>query len=140
VTTGCTVGSPRPDGTSLLDCSGFQVDRAPRWTLSGGYTHTFTLDSGATLAFNPTIQWVDSRWGSAEFTPIERLPGYTIGNVDLTFTSVDERWTLGAYVRNVGNTMAQISAAVSPFTPNYLGVLVLPPRTYGARLTYKFGS
>lgn len=118
------------------DYTGFRMPRAPRWTIAGGYSHSFHFDSGAKL-----VAGVRSYFQSGTFLMFQQLPGscqssYTRTDLDLTFTSADERWTLGAYVQNLEDSVIASNAVAGPGSIAALDLR--PPRMYGLRLGARF--
>ena len=137
--TGCEVG-PSAQGPAqvTLDCSGFQLARAPLWSAQASLEHHFNLPNNADLVASANAQFTSPRWGSVDFTPNTRFPASTTGNFDLTYTPDRGRWSLSAFVRNVGDKRVATTASQNLFQPNMAYLIVNPPRTYGGRITVNF--
>ena len=139
--TPCPAGAPHLVGglpVVTVDCSGYQLARAPLWTGSTSWQHEFPLPSGARLIANASARFASSRWGTIDFTPYERLPAYAQGNVDLSYESPDRRWIVGAYVHNLSNVAVASDAVQQGFAPPQLYYTLNSPRTFGGRVTVNF--
>jgi iron complex outermembrane receptor protein len=141
--TGCQVGTPFPGpvfGTELvtIDCSGFELPRAQEWVASFGYDHTFRLGNGATLNAALSGQYGSERWLGFEFVPTQRADAYEVFDVDLTYAAPDGRWSLAAFVHNIGDEAVYSGGSVQGFAPPLVYATIGPPRTYGVTLNYRF--
>lgn len=139
--TGCPVGTPYAGslfGTQLInvDCSGFGLPRAPRWTGSFGWDHALTFASGANLVLGVSGQYVGKRWLGFEFVANQRASSYTTLDVDLTWMSANDSWSVAGYVRNLTDKAAYTGGAVQGFAPPLVYATIAAPRTYGLRLRY----
>lgn len=146
---GCLVGPVVGIGQTV-DCSGKQLVRAPTWTGTAAYTHTFDLGSYGKLDASLSTQFATASWMSAGFTKPERQRDYAIGDVDLTYKP-SRTWVLSAYVHNISNAavanQAFVNAFVSSANPLLPGTgperaatfeTLRPPRTFGVRVRYNF--
>jgi len=120
-------------GTSL---SGERMQNAPRFTLNGNYTHTFELESGATIVAHAEARHESGQWVDYRQTDGSYQKGFIRASADITYTSPDDRYTLGAFIRNITNNAALL-VANNNLGPYQLGT-PYPPRTYGVRATAKF--
>lgn len=153
--TGCETSLANPGGpvdpgqTTILDCSGFQLVRAPTWSGTAGYDHTFELAGGAKIVAGARTQFASSSFLSIDFLPTAKQGSYATFDADLSYTTSDGRLTVTGYVRNITKeavrTQAFVSTFVAPFPINPLAGpdgLVLtgirPPRTFGARASFSF--
>lgn len=125
----------------ILGTSNFRnadFPNTPKWTVKGGYSHQFTLGSGATLT--PRI---DGRYLSAQ-TVYPRAPGdsaaqfaestqnaYFSGDLFLSFSPASDRWGVTAYLKNFTDKAIKQS--------DFFGyVQIAAPRTIGATFNVKF--
>lgn len=76
-------------------------------------------------------QWVDYRLSPGSF-----VKGFWREGADLTYHAEGDKWTIGAYLRNISNN-GSAATAVAGLGPYTLAV-PLPPRTYGVRVSAKF--
>jgi iron complex outermembrane receptor protein len=144
--TGCAVG-PLVAGEQTVDCSGLSLIRAPLWSGTAGYSHTFQLGGKGSLQASAEVQFASASYLSIDFLDAGKQEAYAIGNFDLTYRSEDKRWTVSAYVRNIWNQQVfnQVfrSNFVSPNNPladpdGLFLATARPPRTFGGRIRYNF--
>lgn len=136
-TTGCKVTNLDPVDVSV-NCAGQPLVRAPEWSGTLGYTHSFDLSSGGSIAFS-----VRTKLSTGYYTSSDYLsgPGYQSSfsdtSIDLTFTG-PKHWVLTGYVKNVENNAVSVGSFENGFVPGVFYNTLMPPRTYGARATYNF--
>lgn len=144
--TGCSV-SPMVNGFQTVDCSGKQLIRAPTWTGTVAYRHTFDLGEHGRLTASADTQFSSSSYLSIDFLKSVQQRAYAVGNFDLTYAPPAGRWTLTAFVHNVSNEVVMTQTFRSPFVspanplanPDGLVLAsVRPPRTIGARIRFDF--
>jgi len=116
------------------------MPRAPKWSGAATYAHTFDLPQGDTIVLDGTMQFASRRWLGFDYVEPEDVGGYATFDVNLTYTSPDEDWSVAAFVRNIGNEAYYTGAGVHAFAPPLTYATIAPPRTYGVRLRYNFGK
>lgn len=141
--TGCPVGQPFPGaqfGTELItvDCSGFELPRAQEWVASLDYDHTFNLANGASLNAAAGAKYGSERWLGFEFVEPQRADAYEIFDFDLTYLDAGGRWSIAAFVHNIGDEAVYTGGSVQGFAPPLVYATIGPPRTYGATFRYSF--
>lgn len=139
--TGCAVTG------STVDCSGKPLMRAPLWSGTAGYAHTFDLADGAEVRASFETQFSSSYYLTTDFLPAGQQKSFAIGNFDLSFTSANRRLVISAFVHNVWNELVYTQAIRSPFisSANTLAdpqglftATVRPPRTFGGSIRANF--
>lgn len=142
--TGCSVGPVR-NGNQTVDCSGKQLVRAPTWSGTAGYSHTFDLASGASIEASGQVEFASSSYLSIDFLENAKQSAYAIGNFDLTYTPEGKRWSVSAYVHNVAEQAVYTQSFRSPFISANNPVAgglnlasIRAPRTFGGRVRYNF--
>jgi iron complex outermembrane recepter protein len=120
-----------------VTCDGKPGYNAPKWSVNLGIEQTFRLGEYKLIATG------DARYRSNRVTGFEQLPQQNSGSnttydATLTFTPDDEQWAITGYIRNISNVavpvLTQYNGSVGgPIVTNYA-----PPRTYGARASFKF--
>lgn len=141
---GCPVGAAAPGsvfGTQMIsiDCSGFRLPRAPQWSGSASYRHSFTLPQGDQFVVDMTSMFASARQLGYELVPTQRASGYATFDADLTYRARDDRWSIGGFVHNITRRAVYTGGAVQAFAPPLVYATIAPPRTYGLRLRYDFG-
>jgi iron complex outermembrane receptor protein len=125
------------------DCGGQELPRTPRWSGSVAYEHIFSVGEGE-LVFGADARMASYRWLDVSYTPNSKAPGYTVLNAQLTYNAPGGRWSVNVYGANLSNaavyTFGLPHTVVAPNGSPYLIATVAPPRTFGARLRYNFGT
>ena len=139
--TGCrvtTAGLPAPTlGTDTIDCSGFELPHAPKWSGSAGYEHRLVLGNLGTIVAAADAQFASARWLTVDFVSNGRDGAYVRGNAALTYHSANERWSFGGWVRNIGDA-AVYTGGFPSLAPGVIFASIEPPRSFGVRLTVRF--
>ncbi|TRO94305.1 TonB-dependent receptor [Glycocaulis profundi] len=112
---------------------------APKWT--GYFGLTWRTDvMGGDLAVTPSVSFRSS-YNQFEFpNPLLDQNGYTLVDLSALWTSPDQRWTVGAFGRNLTDEEYRIGGY------NFLGAqfddsvsaFYGPPRTFTVQLGYRF--
>jgi iron complex outermembrane receptor protein len=123
-----------PDGSNY---NGFQLQYAPTWTVSAGYSHDFALAGGYLRAK------VGTRYESAFFADFNHTPGgrqqpYMKSDASLTYHPDNAKWSLGIWIKNIENEpviAATAGGSNIPFNPLAASSFLEAPRTFGLRAT-----
>ena len=118
------------------DFSGLQLQFAPDWTISAGYYHDFHLSKGYVRA-NVDTRYESSFWGDFRHSIGTRQKAYIMSNASLTYYADDDRWSIGAWIKNIENEPVQ-GAVGAGGVPGPAIVYLMPPRTYGLRATFSY--
>jgi len=145
LSTGCDVSAPFPGSSfgteaATLDCSGFGMPRAPKWSGAASYARTFDLGRGDTVVLDGSMQFASSRWLGFDYVEPQRAGAYATFDASLTYNAPDRNWSVAAYVRNIGEKAVYTGAGVHGFAPPLTYATIAPPRTFGVRLRYNFGN
>lgn len=122
-------------GLPQRDFGGYPLQYAPEWTVSAGYQHDFPVASGNLRARIET-RYEDSFWGTFAQNRGTEQEAYFKTDASVTYYSADDRWSLGLWVRNIEDE-AVLAATTTGQTGPYGDAFIEPPRTYGARFTFK---
>lgn len=145
--TQCAVGAIDGAGRQAVDCSGKPLLRAPRWSGNVSYSHTFNFANGANLVASGDVQFASQSELAINFLNSTRQDAYAMGNLDLTYTSSNGRWSISAFARNIWNEKVLNQAFRYPFVnagnplANPEGVVFATaraPRTFGGRVRVNF--
>ena len=150
---GCVLGAASPltltpnpiDTQQTVDCSGKQLVKAPEWSGSAGYEHTFGLASGQLVA-GVNATFATREYLTTDFIKSAQDNGYALVNADLTYHAPNDRWSIGAWGRNLTNEAVYSGGFRYPFSravaaggdPTLGYMNIRPPRTYGLRASYGF--
>jgi iron complex outermembrane receptor protein len=134
------VNSYYGNGFAPVNVSGNYLDNAPPYTVRLGLAYDVPLpgDAGRVL-----LKAEDAYQGRVYFTEFNNAdatqPGYGLINASAGWESFDKHWSATAWVRNAADKFALANDIIS--APLYANVRVgtlMPPRTYGLTLGYKF--
>ncbi|MEM1190429.1 MAG: TonB-dependent receptor [Pseudomonadota bacterium] len=131
-----TPGGPSPE--LRIDCSGFEMTKAPDLTFFAEYIHTFDLGASGELDARVTAAYTDGRWLTANFLPEQRVDEFTFWNASLAYRPRNQKFTAIAYVDNLTEEESFQVSLNHTQVPQLVGLQPGPPRTYGLRLTYNF--
>ena len=120
-----------PGAPFFFNISGTVQPHSPKFSGRVSYTHIFNFSSGATLsiggdAFYSTGYWVNPV-EDASFYGYQ--PAYWLENVQATFTSADEHFSLTAFARNLSDYA--VKESVLPATS------ISAPLTFGLTAGFK---
>ena len=124
-----------PTRSFTIDCSGKPALNAPKWTVNLGVQQTIDLGDFELIAA------LDGRYRSDRVIGFGYLPTGHSGeditlDASLSLVPFDRGFTATLFIRNLTNetmrSLYQVGAA------NVASVTLEPPRTYGARVGYKF--
>nr|CAA51368.1 hypothetical protein [Sphingomonas sp.] len=88
-------------GFATVDCSGFPLVRSPKWSGSAGFTQSFDMANGGTVALGGDLSFASSAYLFTEFLPIQKQGSYANLSASLTYTAAGDRWFISGYVRNI---------------------------------------
>ncbi len=129
------LGTP---GTSYtVDCSGKTPPNAPEWSISAGLQQNIPLPGGATLVGGARVKYQTEVLTGLEFLPVQYQDAYSIWDFDLTYSSRDERFSIGAYVNNAFDKTVVAFSFPTPLSGFATGILKAP-LTYGGRIGVRF--
>lgn len=137
ISTGCSIGTNRP-GSVRLDCAGFPLSHAPKWSGSADAEHRFGLPGDASLTTDISAQYSSSYYIADDFTPVEHRNGYVTANASVTYRPSSQHWSLTGFVQNFTNKAVYTSGTQTPLSAPLTAANINPPRTYGVRLRYNF--
>jgi len=119
-----------------VDWSGRRLDKAPTQTLNLGYTHYFTLESGANLSAYAGTKFSSRYYLSNPATATQFYqPSYNKSDAHLTYASADDRYEVQVFVRNIEdrNVMTNYQASGGKDA-----MYLAEPRIFGVRGTFRF--
>jgi iron complex outermembrane receptor protein len=127
---------PNPAGGNIrianFDATGNDTVNTPDWTLTLTGSYSVPLSTGS-LTFDLTYLHSDDVTYTVDGADVQ--DAYDVVNARAGFKSMDERWGIALYARNL--TDEQYLASVSRSTLGDLMTLS-PPRTYGVELSYRW--
>jgi iron complex outermembrane recepter protein len=118
-----------------ISFAGRQLDQAPKYTASAGYTHTFPLGNGGKVEAGVRTRlsaeyYLQDLNNLAQF----RQPSFTKTGATLTYKAANDLFFVQGFVQNLENNITIASAASGLGTT----ATIEEPRTYGIRAGFKF--
>lgn len=121
--------------TIYRSLAGNYLPLAPVFSGRASYEHDFALPGGGKITPSVGVYY-QSRTFLREFNlAADRVPGFSKTDLDLRYANAADTLTLSLYVQNVEDNI--VRTAAFPLAGVYLSYYA-PPRTYGAKLQYKF--
>lgn len=118
------------------DFSGNRLQQAPRWTLGGGISQDFVMGA-STLTFRAQTRYQSKSYFTFLNRASEQQKAYTKTDVTVTYAHEDWPVTISLFGRNLENSRILTTSEEAGYAGGYL-VQYAAPRTYGARLAFKF--
>jgi len=130
--------APCPTDPGLVDLSGKRLPNAPKASFGGGFNWDIPIGD-AKLSINGDAKW-QSKVYFSEFNNSDGEQGsYLMLNTGATYHAPGDRWTVGAWVKNLTNKFIIANNIIAAATYAYPRVgSLMPPRTYGATVGIKF--
>jgi iron complex outermembrane receptor protein len=110
------------------------------WTGSLDYAHDFNLAGGSSIRFDVGVKFATARWLNIDFVPAERDGAYRVFDADIDYVPASGKWQVGVFGRNLGNEIYYSGGLQQSFVGGLFAANIAPPRTYGARASYRFGE
>lgn len=124
--------------SGLVSVYGYQLPYAPTATLRGSWAHTFRLADDQRIVAQANVLYSSNYWQSFTHDLYTNQPAYTKTDASLTYHARDDRWSIGAFVRNIENKAVIVGSSKSQ-GPGLTGAPYLQaPRTYGVTLGANF--
>ena len=137
--TGCaTTPSATPTGAPFtIDCAGFPLFNAPKWTVNFGVQQRFALGETLALVVDADTQYRSSRYTNFTLTPQDLQGATWVSNLQASLIVDEGRWLVTAFVRNLENNRYQTFATQVPGSNLYVSINA-QPRTFGLRASTRF--
>ncbi|MFX0557799.1 TonB-dependent receptor [Maribacter sp. CXY002] len=126
-------GSPSVE----VNLAGNVPPQAPKWTLIGGYNHTFELGKGTLDA------GINSMFKSEYYLQVfnynmDRQESYSKTDVNIKYTSANKKWELGAFVNNLEDNRILTYASFIGGGIDLYNFAFGAPRLIGVRTSFNF--
>ena len=120
---------------ATYNATGNFLPYAPEFSAQVRYEHQIPLQNGGSITPKAAVYWQSRSFLRPVNLPIDRVPAYTKTDLTLSYNDPTGRFTLDGFVHNLENRTVRNGGFV--FIGAYSSSFDLP-RTYGARLSYKF--
>ena len=124
-------------GPGQPNLAGLQLVYSPDWTANLSYDHRFPLSGGAALDARISTYLSSSYWGTFDHTANAFQDDYSRTDASLTFRAKDNRFSVGAWIKNLENRAIKSAITTSGYPAPYSGVTGFEaPRTYGVSVGF----
>lgn len=133
--TSCPTAGFTGSGAYNVNCSGKRPVNAPEWTLNLGVEQHVPVSFGE-FTVNAKAHYQTATLIGMEFAPVETQSEYWLADAQINFSPKSSGLSLGLYMNNIFDKTLISQAFPTPGT-NFYATTLRPPRTFGARLSYK---
>jgi iron complex outermembrane recepter protein len=116
--------------------AGRQLDQAPKYTASAGYSHTFQLGNGGKVEAGVRTR-LSAEYYLQDLNNLSqfRQPSFTKTGATLTYKASEDRFFVQGFVQNIENNITLAAASSGNLGSS---ATIEEPRTYGIRAGFKF--
>lgn len=132
-------------GQFVQNCSNRTLQRAPRWSGNGRYSHRFDMANGGNITASGIFKFQSGQFLALNYlSPNYYQKAFETYDADLTYNAPNNGWSLQFYVRNLTDKAVYFSASnqssITPTSGTTRGSVAAigAPRTFGTRLQIKF--
>lgn len=127
------------EGGVTTNLEGNELLNSPEWTVSLGAQYTHYFDNGMSLTGRVDYYWQDSFYATTFNRAQDRVDSYGLINAQVTLSSMDDRWYLRGFVRNLRDKDA-LSGTYSTDGSSglFTNAFLVEPRLYGATVGMRF--
>lgn len=125
------------EGSGNRSLAGRRLTQSPKWSLAGGYEHVFDMEDGGKITPRVQFQYRTESYLTFYNRPNDRQDAYSLVDASLVYTAPEEKWSVQAFVRNIGDTVV-LTAADQGGPYGSLRYQFGAPRTFGIRVQADF--
>jgi iron complex outermembrane receptor protein len=137
---------PTYDQRYLVNCTGSPLLRAPRWSGTAGISQTVPLANDARVVLSASGNFRTSMWTSQQYLFEQKVPGVAMFDGSIGYHLPGDSLVIEAWIRNATNRVvltspgpdlnaANLGSGTALWSSN-----VMPPRTFGVRVSARFGN
>jgi iron complex outermembrane receptor protein len=101
--------------------------------------YTQPVGSAGDLVFNVDYRYQDKMYSAPHNRPTDTIPSYDLWNARVAYMTSSDRWSVAAWIRNIGDEEYIINRNTASIT-NIDRVVWGTPRLYGVNFTYNLGE
>ena len=139
---GLSLNNPAIAGTLTgvpVSLKGRRLSLVSPGSISFGAQYTQPLDGGFALVGHFDWYWQAAMFGQIFNDPVDRIPAYGMGDVQLTLLAPEKNWQIQGFVRNIFNSNNQTGEYLAAPTQGlFAGAFYGDPRTYGIAASVAF--
>ncbi len=122
---------------AVVNLKGNTPIQAPKWTLIGGYDHTFALGSGS-LNVGIQTMFKSEYYVSAYNFAMDKQKAFTKTDFNVTYTTGKGNWEIGAFAQNLEDTRVINFTGFTGGGINIYNWVFGSPRLMGLQVNYHF--
>ncbi len=128
-----------PTGQEPANFNGNDLNFAPEWKAFVGVQYTQPVGSAGDVVFNVDYSYQDKMYSDPHNRPTDTIPSYDLWNARVAYMTSSDRWSVAAWIRNIGDEEYIINRNTASIT-NIDRVVWGTPRLYGVNFTYNLGE
>jgi iron complex outermembrane receptor protein len=129
---------PPLDGGPQATIEGNEIPNAPAYTFNGRVRYQWPVGSTLAMAAQTDFHVVDEHYLEPNNRDYLSEDGYFIANARLSLLSQDERWSVSAWVKNLGDEEYRTAAQDLALSLGFSEIVVGIPTTWGLEFEYRF--
>lgn len=122
---------------AVVNLKGNTPIQAPKWTMIGGYDHTFELGSGS-LNVGIQTMFKSEYYLAAYNLAMDKQKAFTKTDLNITYSTKSGNWDIGAFAQNLENTRVINFSGFTGGTINLYNWVFGSPRLMGLQVNYHF--
>jgi iron complex outermembrane receptor protein len=129
---------PPLDGGPQTTIKGNEIPNAPSYTANGRIRYQWPVGATLALAAQTDFHVVDEHFLEPNNRDYLAEDGYFIANARLSLLSLDDRWSVSAWVKNLNDEEYRTAAQDLAFALGFSEIVVGIPTTWGLEFEYRF--
>jgi iron complex outermembrane receptor protein len=129
---------PPLDGGAEATIEGNEIPNAPSVSFNGRIRYQWPVTGALAAAIQTDFNYVDEHFLEPNNREYLAEDGYFIANARLSLLSQDERWTVSAWVKNIGDEEYRTAAQDLALSLGFSEIVVGVPTTWGVEFEYRF--
>jgi iron complex outermembrane receptor protein len=129
---------PPLDGGPETTIEGNEIPNAPSVSFSGRARYQWPVSGTLAAAIQTDFNYVDEHFLEPNNREYLSEDGYFVANARLSLLSQDERWSVSAWVKNLGDEEYRTAAQDLALSLGFSEIVVGVPTTWGLEFEYRF--
>jgi iron complex outermembrane receptor protein len=129
---------PPLDGGPETTIEGNEIPNAPSVSFSGRARYQWPVSGTLAAAIQTDFSYVDEHFLEPNNREYLSEDGYFVANARLSLLSQDERWSVSAWVKNLGDEEYRTAAQDLALSLGFSEIVVGVPTTWGLEFEYRF--
>ena len=129
---------PPLDGGPETTIKGNEIPNAPSYSANGRIRYQWPVSAALAMAAQTDFNYVDKHYLEPNNREYLAEDGYFVANARLSLLSQDNRWSVSAWVKNLGDEEYRTAAQDLAFALGFSEIVVGVPTTWGLDFEYRF--